>query len=137
MISLLLAALSSTAVPPVEHRETLAVGGRNVDALYRAEMRIETRELGTRSPRQTNRQICQWTAVIAVSRSLDHAPTPRLLTEDRSFSGSRSGPCTNARRAIAAEVAARGPSLDERLQAAVMVDRPILAAELGGPIPRG
>lgn len=120
----------------IEHRVTLTHNGAEVAATYRARVTLDARTIGAHTPNRPSRQMCAWTAAVAVERSFGDA-VPRVIASDRTLRGTRPGACETARPAIAEEVARRSPAVRERLMAAADADRRALVAELDALRPNG
>lgn len=122
----------------IEHRVTVAHGGAEHAATYRARVAIDTRTIGAHTPNRPTRQQCAWTAALTIERALDAAPqATRAVATDRTLRGTHPGDCRTARPAIDRAVARRSAGVRDRLVAAAEQDRATLAAELAALMPNG
>jgi hypothetical protein len=137
-LAIALAALSGSG--DLEHRITLAHGGADMAAVYRANVSIETRQRGISPPNRQSTAQCHWQAMVSVDRVLEGpsgASPARAVASDRSIGGHRPGTCASARGAIEREVAERSPAVREHLIAVAEADRRNLVAELEATQPNG
>lgn len=118
------------------HSVTLDHAGAPVALRYQATTSIAHRQIGAAGvPGRPSSQRCLWTATVAVDRSAERggvtvpALSRRVSAAER-LEGSRPGSCTQARKAVAREVADRAAPIRDHLIEVAERDRAAVLAEL-------
>ena len=133
-MALLSGAMVASAGAPLQHHTRVDHASGAAEALYRGEIAVEQREVGTVGPGgRASTLRCRWTAGLVVDREARHASGAtfaRRFDTGRVIEGSRPGWCTTHRRAIAQEIAQRSGELHGHLVAVAQEDHHVLRAEL-------
>jgi hypothetical protein len=115
------------------HNMTIEHRGVPVSVAYRANTTLSTRQVGMAAPTRMGVVRCNWTAKIAVERSLARdgaAAANRVVSEGFELKGSRPGTCSGAKKAIQQELAKRDDEVRAHVLAIAERDQESLRAEL-------
>ena len=116
----------------LSHSVAVNHGAVTATAVYVAKPAVSTRNIGLSAGTRPSSLRCLWTAEIGVTRHLqgENAMASRSLASDKVISGSRPGRCSDATRAINAEVASRLPEIKTYLAEVAAQDEQVLRKEL-------
>ena len=127
-------AIAAGPAGATEHRVRVEHRGGAVDAVYRADVAIDHRQVGAVGPGGRPSTLrCVWSAGVTVEREARHGSgrvMTRAIRRDDVAQGSRHGWCDGQRDAIAKDVAARTDRVRDAMLAAAEEDRSVLRAEL-------
>ncbi|MDB5690038.1 MAG: hypothetical protein JWL91_1914 [Sphingomonas bacterium] len=110
--------------------------GAELQARYRAEVDVRTRQIGSAPPTRVGSARCVWTATVAVHREVGEPGGPQVATLARKIdekvlaTGYRPGGCMETRKGIAADAGRHGPAAESHLRAVAQRDQHQLTAEL-------
>jgi len=118
----------------IEHRTQVAHASGAVDTHYRADVRIEHRQIGSVGVGGRPSTLrCLWRAGLVVDRAARHASgatMARSFAHDDAVTGSRPGWCSAQKAGIAREVASRSDELRAALVRVAQEDHGVLHAEV-------
>lgn len=121
-------------LPPLEHRTRIEHSEGVVEAKYRTQVALVSRQIGSPANGGTRSTLrCMWRADISVAREARLGTNVRLTRGiDRTgvVEGSRPGWCSTHRKAIAQEVAARADEIRTHVVTVAREDETVLKAEL-------
>jgi hypothetical protein len=133
LAGLLLSTMAAVSAP-LEHRLRIDHHSGAIDVLYRGDVAVVTKEVGTVAPGGRPSTLrCTWRLDVALEREARHASgsvMTRSFNTLTALEGSRPGWCMTHRRAIEQDVASRRQEVQQHLLAAAAADRPVLAAEI-------
>lgn len=126
----------NAAIAPEPHEIVVSHRGATMEARYRAEVDLRTRQVGANAPTRMGSARCDWTAVVAVHREVGEtggtamSPLSRKIDERVLAKGFRPGGCMETRKGVTADARKHAPAVESHLQTMAQNDRQQLAADL-------
>ncbi len=134
MISTIIASLALAIAPqPVAHSVTVDHQSAPVNATYRADVAVSTRQIGMSAGARPGTARCIWEARVGVVRDIargEGTPVSRRLDADRLFEGSRPGSCMEVTAQVERDLGRHQDAVRAHVKQVAERDEPNLRADL-------
>lgn len=134
MFTILSSALALAIAPqPITHSVTVDHQSAPLNATYRADVAVSTRQIGLSAGTRPSTARCLWEARVGVVRDVAReqgTPYSRRLDADTLFEGSRPGSCATVARQLERDLAARGDDVRAHVVDVAQRDQDALRADL-------
>lgn len=134
MFLIISSALALAIAPqPITHSVTVDHQSGPLNATYRADVAVSTRQIGISAGTRPSTARCLWEARVGVIREVAREQGPsyaRRLDADTRLDGSRPGSCATVARQLERDLQAQGPAVRAHVVEVAQRDQDRLRADL-------
>ncbi len=134
MITIIATTLALAIAPqPIAHTVTVEHQSAPLNATYKADVAVTTRQIGMSAGARPGTARCLWEARVGVIREIareNSAVYSRRLDADKLIEGSRAGSCATVGRQLERDLAARQTDVRAHVQQVAQRDQDALRADL-------
>jgi hypothetical protein len=134
MIAILATTLALAIAPqPIAHTVTVQHQSAPLNATYKADVEVTTRQIGMAAGPRAGTARCLWQARVGVIREVAREQGPaysRRLDADKLVEGSRAGSCETVTRQLERDLAARQGDVRAHVEQVAQRDQDQLRADL-------